>query len=308
MLNQLHYPSWTKSNGQVVYEQLEASIEKTGILRYIVGDYGSDLKTGIEKFCQAHPETCYIYDIKHKTASVLKSELKNNQRWQDFTSQASATKNQLQQTPLAHLAPPNQKTKARYMNLDTLVKWGKNTGVFFDKQEKTPHPDISQEKLREKLGWLTTFRESLKEWDEMFFVIYTTETFVRKQGIYSNCFLDLSFILPFNNSNLSTDRIIEKLLISINKESSKCRFGERLLGSSEVLESSFGKQKRVESDQAKSGFTGLILGIAAMVSTTTTDIVKQALESISTREVLLWCQNTLGKSVQARRKEVFSEN
>jgi hypothetical protein len=43
-----------KSNGEVVYQQLEAGIEKTGIPREIVSDHGTDLKLGIDQFCQAH--------------------------------------------------------------------------------------------------------------------------------------------------------------------------------------------------------------------------------------------------------------
>jgi hypothetical protein len=64
-----------KSNGDVVHQQLEAGIEKTGIPREIVSDHGTDLRSGIDKFCQAHHETCTVYDIKHKTAALLKHEL-----------------------------------------------------------------------------------------------------------------------------------------------------------------------------------------------------------------------------------------
>jgi hypothetical protein len=46
-----------KSNGDVVYQQLEETIEQTGVPREIVGDKGSDLQAGIRKFCQVHPET-----------------------------------------------------------------------------------------------------------------------------------------------------------------------------------------------------------------------------------------------------------
>jgi hypothetical protein len=295
----------TKSNGQVVYEQLEATTQKTGVPREIIGDYASDLKLGIEEFCRKHPETDQIYDIKHKTATVLKHELKHDVQWNEFSQQTTQTKNQLQQTSLAFLAPRNQKTKARYMNIDTLVSWGQNTLAFIDKQEKDPSPNIDKNQLKEKLGWLTKFREHLEEWEEIFQVISLVETFVREQGLYYNCFLDLSFILPFNTGE-RTNRIIEQLLYFVDKESLKCQPGQRLLGSSEVLESSLGQQKQLEKEQAKSGFTGLILGIAALVSTTTTDIVKTALETVSTRDVFLWCQETLGKSVQAKRKDAFA--
>lgn len=74
-----------QSNGAVVYQQLEDSIIKTGIPREILGDHGSDLQAGVERFCQHHPETCYIYDIKHKTALVVQHELHEEPRGQELT-------------------------------------------------------------------------------------------------------------------------------------------------------------------------------------------------------------------------------
>jgi len=61
----------TTSNGEVVYRQLEDTILKTGVPREIISDHGSDVKTGIEKFCDVHPETCFIYDIKQTCLSLL---------------------------------------------------------------------------------------------------------------------------------------------------------------------------------------------------------------------------------------------
>lgn len=58
-----------QSNGEIVYQQLEEAVKKTGIPREIIGDQGSDLSKGIKKFLQNHKEVCCIYDIKHKTAN-----------------------------------------------------------------------------------------------------------------------------------------------------------------------------------------------------------------------------------------------
>lgn len=51
----------------------------------------NDLKAGINKFCQTHPETDYIYDIKHKTALLLKSELHTDPLWTQFISSSAST-------------------------------------------------------------------------------------------------------------------------------------------------------------------------------------------------------------------------
>jgi len=152
-----------QSSGDVVFQQLGDTISKTGVPREIIGDKGSDLKSGVEKFCQEHPETCYIYDIKHKTAAVLKHELQKDEAWQEFSQLAAQTRRKVQQTSLAALAPPNQRTKARYMNVDILIQWGENMLTFFDEQQTNASSEFNSEQLEKKLGWVTRFREQLEE-------------------------------------------------------------------------------------------------------------------------------------------------
>jgi hypothetical protein len=60
--------------------------------------------------------------------------------------------------------------------------------------------------------------------------------------------------------------------------------------------------KRLEQQQAKSGFTGLILGLCAMVAATTQDVIQMALETVPTKKVWAWCQKVWGPSVQAQRR------
>jgi hypothetical protein len=68
-----------------------------------------------------------------------------------------------------------------------------------------------------------------------------------------------------------------------------------------------GKLKRLEQDQAQSGFTGLLLCLGAMVATTTAEVVQKALETVPTKQVLVWCKETLGRSIQAQRREAFAK-
>jgi hypothetical protein len=69
---------------------------------------------------------------------------------------------------------------------------------------------------------------------------------------------------------------------------------ERLLGSTEVLESLFGKLKRLEGQQNQSGFTKLVLGLAASVATLTQDYLCKALTEIQTKHISQWCEQHLG--------------
>jgi hypothetical protein len=293
-----------QSNGEVVFQQLEDTIPKTGVPREIIGDHGSDLKSGVEKFCQKHQETCYVYDIKHKTAAVLKHELQKDEAWLEFSQLAAQTRRTVQQTSLAALAPPNQRTKARYMNVDILIQWGGNMLTFFERQQKESSSEFDSEQLEKKLGWITRFSEQLEEWGELIQIITVTESFVRKQGLYLDSYHELKELLSLAHRE-RTKKVRAQLLAFVADESLKAKPNERLLGSSEVIESVFGKLKRLEQDQAKSGFTGLLLCVSAMVSTTTEDVVQRALKTVQTKTVLAWCTENIGQSVQAKRKEAF---
>ena len=114
----------TQSNGEIVYQQLEEARKQTGVPREILSDQGSDLLKGITQFCQAHPETSFIYDVKHKVAAVLKRELGADAAWHEFARLAGQTTQRVQQTALAAVAPPRPRRKARYMNAGELVTWG----------------------------------------------------------------------------------------------------------------------------------------------------------------------------------------
>ena len=70
-----------------------------------------------------------------------------------------------------------------------------------------------------------------------------------------------------------------------------------------MIESVFGKLKRLEQDQAKSGFTGLLLCVSAMVSTTTEDVVQKALQTVPTKRFLHGAQKTLGNLFKQREKK-----
>jgi hypothetical protein len=296
----------TKSNHTVVQRQLEATVTKTGVPRLMVGDHGADLKAGVERFCQAHTETSFVYDIKHKTAAVLKHELAHDATWLEFTRLAAHTKKRIQQTPLAHLAPPNQRSKARYMNVDVLVQWGQAVLALLEQHPSEEVAHGNPEQLLEKLGWLTHFQQALAEWDALLQLTDGTADFVRRQGLDSYAPRKLAAQLPARMPTARTQRVRTELIAFVAQEAAKARSGERLLGSSEVIESVLGKLKRVEQDQAKSGFTGLLLSLGAMVSTTTADVIRQALESVSTKDVLAWCKETLGRSVQAKRQRALT--
>jgi hypothetical protein len=125
----------TESNGDVVFRQLKAAVAKTGVPRAITSDGGPDLHRGIALFRKIHPTTAWLYDIKHKTACLLKHALEGDASWQTFVEKVHRFKQQVSFTPLAGLAPPQQRSKARYMNVDVLVDWAQESLLLLDRPQ-----------------------------------------------------------------------------------------------------------------------------------------------------------------------------
>ena len=297
----------TTSTGAVVYQQLTDAVARTGVPREILSDGGSDLQAGIAQFQQTHPETCAIYDIKHKTALVLKHELADDAQWQAFTQQAAQTKQRVQQTPLAFLAPPTQRRKARYMNVDILIRWGSKVLAYLAQPRPLGVEGVTTAQLVTAYGWVQDFRDALREWNEILQIVDTTEQWVRRQGLSHGGTHALAPLVTALVHTARGQRIAQHLLTFVETEAAKAVPHERLVGSSEVLESVFGTFKRIEQQQTQSGFTGLVLAVGALVAPTTQKVIHDALETVSTTQVRQWCQQHLGRSVQAQRQHAFGQ-
>ena len=86
----------------------------------------------MEIFRAAHPGTVEVYDITHKAACLLKARLEGDERWKSYSTELGQAKFRMQQTELAGLVPPSQRSKARFMNVGKLVDWGAETLALLD--------------------------------------------------------------------------------------------------------------------------------------------------------------------------------
>jgi hypothetical protein len=294
----------TGSTKQAVAACLEEAARRTGAPRVILDDHGADLHGGAEIFREAHPQTVEVYDITHKAACLLKARLEGDERWRSYNTELGQAKVRIQQTELACLVPPSQRSKARFMNVGKLVAWGVGTLALLDDPERVGALGITSARLREKLGWLEGYREPLGEWSGYQAVIDGALDFVRRRGLYLGAGFDLAAALPA--AAASAGELRAELIHFVRCESLKARLGERLPGTTEVLESCFGQLKALEDGQSKSGFTGLVLSLGAMVSDWTAASVGEALERCRVRDVLDWCRRHLGQTVQSQRRQAYA--
>jgi len=184
------------------------------------------------------------------------------------------------------------------------VKWGKDKLLFLDNLENQEIPQYDHEQLDEKIGWLKSFREELIEWKDLITVVKEAESFIKFFGISCDSHIYLNENDFFIAHSARAKRVREELLFFVEQESLKAKPDERLLGSSEVLESIFGKLKNLENDQSKSGFTVYLLSVAALVSETTTEVIQKAMENVPTKKIFKWFKEEIGQSLQSKIREV----
>jgi len=113
----------TSSTGEIVADQLEKAAKKAGTPKQILSDHGSDIKKGVRLYREKRSSIIYTYDITHKMAALLKKELQKDEQWLGFLKQCGQSCRSLKQTNLYFLAPPRQRTKARYSNVAPQIRW-----------------------------------------------------------------------------------------------------------------------------------------------------------------------------------------
>ena len=297
--------SWTSAT---VDQALEKAVGRTDRApRVIVDDHGGDLTGGVSLFQQRHPDTVEIYDIKHKAACLLKKRLEGNPRWREFQTGVGQTRCAVQQTELAFLCPPGPKPKARFMNLGPQLAWGSRVLRILRQPPPSVLQGVCEGRLKEKLGWIEAFAGDLAEWAQWQQVVQVAVTRVNDQGIYRGAAGILGRQLgQLNALGDSAQQLAGQLVQFVRSQECRTRPGERFPGSTEVLESCFGKFKQLEKQQSRGGFTQLLLGFGALLAKVTTATVREAMQVSRTADVRIWAKQTLGVTVFAQRQLAFA--
>jgi hypothetical protein len=306
----LHLAPMEHSDGQAVQRELKKVVASTGVPRQIVSDGGADLKKGIEFFRQSHARTTHTYDITHKVACLLKKELEADSDWERFVTASNLARRGLALTPAGFLVPPGLKAKARYMNLDRLVAWGRKALGYLKRLRRRRPKSAAAAKearlVRKRLAWLRRFRGPIQRWSTLLAIAQTAEHYVRHHGWHATAAEELSKQLQGLATSASSRRMKNQLLKFAAEQAAAAAPGECLVASTEVLESLIGKYKRLQALHSAHGITRTILALGAIVGSRCGPTLRQALAHVTTQHVAAWCQKYLGTTLQSRRHHAFN--
>jgi hypothetical protein len=292
-----------QSTGEIVDAQLEQASLRTGIPRQIVSDGGSDVKKGAALFARRHPETTVTYDAAHHGAIVLKRRFENDPRWSEYIGRLSQVKSHLRQTSDAFLASPSLRPKARYMNLESLLKWSRRILELLDQDACG---NRARERAELRYGWLRDVRAAIEKWSRWEATVRASVSYVRTRGLSVDNASGLREHLAELPPELFDASLATELETFVCASSAAAGLGECLVGSTEVLESLFGKWKTLERQESQSGITGLVLSLGALLGAWPPSRIRSALEATPVKHVVGWCHENLPSSVQSQRRLTLS--
>ena len=296
------------TKGEIIEQKLSELTKKVGRPIQIIADHGSDIQKGIKLYQEKYSEVIYTYDVTHAMALLLKHELVADEKYQSFTQQCTRCRQQLQQTELSFLSPPSQRSQCRYFNIERLIDWA--TKILESPVdtivELLPNIESSvlHQKLKDKLGWLINYQESLSIWKLMVKMTRTVETQLKNCGLneQSSSFLNLQQLSMETNSLVNFQlKITEYLTI----ESSQIQPGQTILATSDVIESLFGKYKQFSARCPLKQIGQMILSISLSTMKLTGSVVKLALETVRYLDLEAWSLEVFGRSMLSKRKTVF---
>lgn len=167
---------------------------------------------------------------------------------------------------------------------------------------------LGSRKFYEKLGWLFNYHIDIQTYSELLALSGSVQTQIKHQGLHHQSHSQWLESLPppltpsvSNPIVCEFHRQIEAYLVD---ETNKITTDLILLGSSDVIESLFGKYKVFGQRRPIKELGASILLIPLSTIEITIELVQEAMESISFIDVSTWTKSIFGSSMLSRRRNL----
>lgn len=289
-------------NSDIVVEILNEVALAVGKIACICSDRGSEMLCGIRKFQINSRETRHICDTAHRIANLLEATLEKTQSWKKFREQVTHSRRKMQNSSISGLLPPSPRTKARYMNVDSLIIWAADMLLLIDSPNSLPA--LEMEELNKYVGWLSNYREDISYWNNIVSIGVVARDLVRNEGIHMNIVDSFEESISIIKMGACELRFADVLVMFLLEQSKEIKPKERFVGSSEVIESLFGKMKYMEHEQTAFGFTSLVLATVAHVGLSDDEVIQQAITAVKLSDIEKWSVKEIGRSIQSQRRQM----
>ncbi len=164
--------------------------------------------------------------------------------------------------------------------------------------------DIGRRRFEEKLGWITEFKEDISTYSQMVEIGKTAQEQVKTQGLHEGSARDFQERVEDMEVIPRVQQFKNQIVNYLLTEGGKIPQGQILLGTTDVLESIFGKYKLFSHGPFKE-IGKMLLTIPLFTANIASDFVKEAMEKVRAVDVEVWARRTLGQSSLSKRRLAF---
>jgi hypothetical protein len=290
----------SRCNGAVVQEALVGASQAVGVPQAVVSDGGSDVKSGVALFTADHPQVVWHYDLSHRLALLLEKELGGQEWWGAFMTQTAQCRQRCQQTAWSHLLPPALRVKARWLGVKPLVNWARKV-IDWGRRQRPTDKGFGQ-----LFGWLEDYAKPLEQAAQMLAVVEETSRVIKHRGLNRSTVSQCERKLDRFGLKGLPRKLANMTLAFLWKQAATIPRGQTHLCSSDVLESLFGKYKALVQRSPLHAITEAVLHLAALTSSRSHAVIRQAMESVRAAEVRAWFKENGEPTLLAKRRQAFA--
>ena len=238
--------------GDDIKQEIEKSIKEIKAKpEYVISDQAHNLTNGISQ-----SELLHHIDISHAMGTCFKHAYGNEPDFVDFTTLLGKVRLQYHLTDKAYLLPPNMRSIARFMNLNSWVDWGnKMLGCFGNLPKE----------MQDAYSFVPDYKELLVELKIAVDAVEYIETICKTEGFnLANCKKCKRYITQHVIGNANNRRAMFgiRVLEYLKQQEEKLKSSYEAHNiSSDIIESTFGVFKQKKSPNKLYGITPFVLFI-----------------------------------------------
>jgi hypothetical protein len=257
---------------------------------YGVADQGHNLRKALEQ-----AQITHVSDCTHALSLILEKEYKQMETYQKFSHLCGEMRRKGSISKYAAILPPNQRDKARYLNLTPLFDWATKCLKLLKKPKRL---DEEQKQLLEHVQWLKEYEGFITQTSDVLAIFNQVQKAIKRGGINCGSLIECRALIEESD-------LAEHLKHSLREylEQTQQLMPERkhIICCSDIIESYFGKYK----SQAGPKITQQCLCILNYGKGQDEAEIKAAMEKVKIVDLNQWSEENLPLSTKAQRRRLF---
>ncbi len=283
--------SWT---GDLIKKEIGKIEQEYGKIIYAIADGGNGIRKALRLKRIPH-----IYDITHKFAWFLKEIYKEEDEFKSYIKIMAKMRGTLALSNISHVLPPNQRFHSRYMNLDIISDWGLKVLNYLDLGE-------TNKRVFKELIWVKGYEKFITELAEVNSVLAKIKTLLKTQSMsIENVEKAKSILHGMKTKFLRPEKLKNYIVQFLEEQIALLPEQKKIVCTSDIIESAFGKYKNYISNNPLVGITDLALVMAAFTAKLDTKSVMNAMEQVKIKALKQWSEKNIGETNLQRRKRVL---